>query len=116
MPSGINKVYVPRGKYLLGRIELTGPCKTDMRLEIKGTLTAPIDLAGDRWISFKTIDRFKIYGHGTLDGQGSLAWKKNNCSQDPNCERLPIVSISITIFMAKIFTNKLILFFQSFYK
>ncbi|XP_065861293.1 exopolygalacturonase-like [Euphorbia lathyris] len=90
METGINKVLIPKGKYMLGMVELTGPCKTDMRLEIKGTLKAPIDLDGDRWISFKGIDRFKIFGHGTLDGQGSLAWKKNNCAKDPNCDPLPI--------------------------
>ncbi|WCJ25303.1 Pectin lyase-like superfamily protein [Euphorbia peplus] len=71
-------------------IELHGPCKTDIRLEIKGNVKAPLGLDGDRWIYFKNIDRFKMFGHGTLDGQGILAWKKNNCAQDPNCKPLPI--------------------------
>ncbi|XP_044500239.1 polygalacturonase-like [Mangifera indica] len=71
-------IYVPQGRFLLGKIEFKGECKNnDITLRIDGTLVAPSDYnifenAGN-WILFEHVNGVSING-GTLDGQGSGLW------------------------------------------
>uniref|UniRef100_A0A2C9VL26 Pectate lyase superfamily protein domain-containing protein n=1 Tax=Manihot esculenta TaxID=3983 RepID=A0A2C9VL26_MANES len=39
--AGSGKVVVPKGKYFLGVVDLIGPCKSAMHLQVEGTLVAP---------------------------------------------------------------------------
>ena len=70
---------------------MTGPCKSHIQIQLQGILQAPVDLVGDNWISFQNIDQFTLTGQGVFDGQGKVAWGKNDCNKNPNCAKLPIV-------------------------
>uniref|UniRef100_A0A2C9WFY4 Uncharacterized protein n=1 Tax=Manihot esculenta TaxID=3983 RepID=A0A2C9WFY4_MANES len=90
--DGSSKV-VLKGKYSIGLTYLNGPCKGAMELQVQGTLLVPInpsEHAKDSWITFAYIDRFTLSVGGTFDGQGQVAWKQNNCVQNPKCKRLPV--------------------------
>uniref|UniRef100_A0A199UC78 Uncharacterized protein n=1 Tax=Manihot esculenta TaxID=3983 RepID=A0A199UC78_MANES len=59
-------------------VNVTGPCKGAIEVEVQGTVQAPPELAGgDGWFNFNHIDQFTLFGKGTLDGQGEVAWKGN---------------------------------------
>lgn len=71
-------IYVPPGRFLLGKVEFKGQCKnSDITLNIDGTLVAPSDynVIGDagNWLIFEHVDGVSING-GTLDGQGASLW------------------------------------------
>ncbi|XP_065854226.1 exopolygalacturonase-like [Euphorbia lathyris] len=88
-----SEILIPIGNYLLGEIDLAGPCKAPIVLVIKGNLKAPSSLeahTGDYWIRVGHVNNFTITGGGTLNGDGSRAWKQNICQKDPNCKNLPI--------------------------
>lgn len=92
---GSSKIMIPKGTYLLGVVDLKGPCKGAMHLEVQGTFIAPTSPNAHNkasWITFAYIDRLTISGGGTFDGRGEIAWKQNNCGQNPKCKSLPIVS------------------------
>ncbi|WCJ25103.1 Pectin lyase-like superfamily protein [Euphorbia peplus] len=87
------EILIPKGDYLLGEIDLSGPCKAPIVLVIKGNLKAPRDLkahTADYWIRVRYVNHFRITGGGTLDGDGSDAWLHNVCQKNPNCKNLPI--------------------------
>ncbi|GAU36567.1 hypothetical protein TSUD_362370 [Trifolium subterraneum] len=59
-----------------------------MNFKIEGILKAPSDpysFKTDNWINFRYVDKLKVGGGGTLDGQGSSAWETNDC----HCRTLP---------------------------
>ncbi|XP_057989087.1 exopolygalacturonase-like [Hevea brasiliensis] len=90
---GSSKIMIPKGTYLLGVVDLKGPCKGAMHLEVQGTFIAPTSPNAHNkasWITFAYIDRLTISGGGTFDGRGEIAWKQNNCGQNPKCKSLPI--------------------------
>ncbi|WCJ21834.1 Pectin lyase-like superfamily protein [Euphorbia peplus] len=71
-------LYVPPGKFSLGKVEFQGPCKNgDVLLTIDGTLVAPSDYSsiGDKknWVIFENVNGLTVSG-GVLDGQGSKLW------------------------------------------
>ena len=59
------------------------------------TLQAPSDIESfkgkDGWVVFESIDNLTVSGGGIFDGQGQMAWQKNNCAKKYNCDILPIV-------------------------
>ncbi|KAK4597189.1 hypothetical protein RGQ29_014961 [Quercus rubra] len=59
-----------------------------------GTLQAPSDVASfngkDGWVIFERIDGLTVSGGGVFDGNGQLAWEKNDCNKQKNCNQLPI--------------------------
>ncbi|GFS45888.1 pectin lyase-like superfamily protein [Actinidia rufa] len=71
-------IYVPPGRYLLGKAKFGGRCKNSaITIRIDGTLVAPSDYnvignAGN-WLLFDGVHGVSIFG-GTLDGQGSGLW------------------------------------------
>ncbi|XP_057989079.1 polygalacturonase-like [Hevea brasiliensis] len=90
---GSSKIMIPKGTYLLGVVDLKGPCKGAMHLEVQGTFIAPTSPNAHNkasWITFAYIDRLTLSGGGTFDGRGEIAWKQNNCGQKPKCKSLPI--------------------------
>ncbi|XP_057985853.1 polygalacturonase isoform X2 [Hevea brasiliensis] len=71
-------LYVPSGKFSLGKATFQGPCKNSaIVVTIDGTLVAPSDYSsiGDEnnWIIFKDVDGVTVSG-GILDGQGTGLW------------------------------------------
>ncbi|XP_050229436.1 polygalacturonase-like [Mercurialis annua] len=90
---GVSTVLIPKGKYALRQVDISGPCKGSMVLRVEGTVEAPVDpneLNGDFWIAFSHIDHFTVTGGGTFDGQGEMTWKKYNCMEKKGCKALPI--------------------------
>ncbi|KAL0306656.1 UNVERIFIED_CONTAM: Exopolygalacturonase [Sesamum radiatum] len=89
---GKSRVLIPQGSYYLASLILQGPCNGPKQFVIKGVLTAPTKPALffiDHWITFQHINKLKIYGGGTLDGQGASAWPYNNCHTG-SCKPLPV--------------------------
>ncbi|KDP29565.1 hypothetical protein JCGZ_19278 [Jatropha curcas] len=71
-------LYVPQGKYSLGKVTFQGPCKNrDIAVTIDGTLLAPSDYNDighqKNWILFENVEGVTVSG-GILDGQGSGLW------------------------------------------
>ncbi|KAF2325600.1 hypothetical protein GH714_030976 [Hevea brasiliensis] len=71
-------LYVPSGKFSLGKATFQGPCKNSaIVVTIDGTLVAPSDYSsiGDEnnWIIFEDVDGVTVSG-GILDGQGTGLW------------------------------------------
>ncbi|KAG9137928.1 hypothetical protein Leryth_025622 [Lithospermum erythrorhizon] len=99
-------IEVPPGTYLLETINFQGPCIAPVAFNITGSFIAPADpsIGSEHWIMFTNIYGFAIYGNGSFDGQGSLAWPQNNCTQGP-CPTLPVNATieGITLLNSKYF-------------
>lgn len=88
-------IYIPYGTYKLSEVSFEGPCNGMMIFVIKGVLKAPTHISlfsTNTWIGFRYIDRLVVKGGGYLDGQGAVAWPYNDCSINPKCMPLPVVS------------------------
>ncbi|XP_048615947.1 exopolygalacturonase [Brassica napus] len=91
--KGSARVFVPLGTFYLGGVTFVGPCQNRISFIIKGTLLAPKDanaIKQDTWIIFRYVDYLTVSGGGTLDGQGTSAWRLNDCTRNPNCRPLPM--------------------------
>ncbi|XP_050236300.1 polygalacturonase-like [Mercurialis annua] len=79
-------MYIPAGRFSLGKLEFLGPCKNAIEVSIDGTLLAPSDYSaiGDEnvWILFEHVDGVRVSG-GVLDGRGSGLWSCK--SSGKNC-------------------------------
>lgn len=88
---------IAKGKYLVGPVRFGGPCKAAVSIRVEGTLQAPAEpeklKSQDGWVVFQNVDKLSVFGGGTFDGQGKLAWSKNNCAKTGKCNSLPIVSL-----------------------
>ncbi|XP_058727653.1 polygalacturonase-like [Vicia villosa] len=73
------KIVIPVGTYKMGLLEVKGPCKAPVEVQVDGTIQAPpnnADLKGaEQWIRFDGIDSLTVSGKGVFDGQGATAWK-----------------------------------------
>ena len=98
-------VVVPKGTYLLNEVIIEGPCKAPIGIRVEGTLKAPADpsqFKGDGWLTLNHIDQFTLDGAGTFDGQGATAWARNDCGNNPQCHKSPMVS-NLSSFFSCIF-------------
>nr|CAB3449220.1 unnamed protein product [Digitaria exilis] len=77
--TGTQKITIPAGNFLTGALELAGPCKSSIIIRLDGNLLGTGDLNAYKknWIEIQNVDNLSINGHGTIDGQGPLVWKKN---------------------------------------
>ena len=91
---GRPKVLVPLGTFLIGQIDLSGPCRSPMVFELKGNILAPTDLSAfntSRWISFSQLNGLVVAGRGRIDGRGASAWPYDQCPKKFECKLLPTV-------------------------
>ncbi|CAN8260093.1 unnamed protein product [Cochlearia groenlandica] len=93
--AGGSTITVPKGEYLVEKIEFKGPCKGPVTFEMNGNLKAPAAATHGKphcgWIDFEKLEDFTLTGNGAIfDGQGALAWKANNCAKTGKCNTLPI--------------------------
>nr|XP_043610376.1 polygalacturonase-like [Erigeron canadensis] len=81
--------YVPNGKYLVGPLIFSGPCKNGaITVRIDGTLVAPSNyfVLGNAqyWLRFRSVNGVTIVG-GTLDALGGNLWacksRSKSCPQ-----------------------------------
>ncbi|XP_010556723.1 PREDICTED: exopolygalacturonase clone GBGE184-like [Tarenaya hassleriana] len=89
------KLVVPKGTFLTGPTVFAGPCKSQVTVEVQGTVKATPGVAGyatPEWILFERVDNLVLNGGGTFDGQGEIAWRDHACKKRGNC-KLPPTSI-----------------------
>ncbi|KAK6917084.1 Glycoside hydrolase, family 28 [Dillenia turbinata] len=75
--KGRNTILIPPGVYITNPVRLKGPCNGEMLFNNKGVVKAPNNdpqLHVRDWITFERIDRLTVFGDGTFDGQGPIAW------------------------------------------
>ncbi|CAJ1972405.1 unnamed protein product [Sphenostylis stenocarpa] len=89
-PSAV-KIWIPSGTYQMTAVDLRGPCKAPIEIQIDGTLKAPVnpgDVGHEKWIRISYVNAVTLSGSGVLDGQGATAWKQNDCSKHFDCKLL----------------------------
>ncbi|CAH2080597.1 unnamed protein product [Thlaspi arvense] len=84
-----SQVLIPKGTFTLKEVEIKGPCKAPVQINLQGTVKAPIDsklFKTDAWISINYVNQLTVSGGGTLDGQGHVAWSQNDCHKNSQCK------------------------------
>lgn len=91
--TGKQTIVVPKGDFLTGPLNFTGPCKGDIVIQLDGNLLSSTDLAlfKSNWIEIMRLESLEISGKGKLDGQGAAVWSKNSCAKKYDCKILPNV-------------------------
>ncbi|XP_021283061.1 polygalacturonase-like [Herrania umbratica] len=87
---------VPKEKsYRLKPIRFTGPCKSNLRVEIYGTIEASDDQSdyqedSRHWLVFDGVRNLVVGGGGTINGNGKIWWE-NSCkrNKDRPCKGAP---------------------------
>lgn len=92
--AGSATVLIPKGEYLVGPLNFTGPCKAAVTIQLDGNLLGSNDLAKytASWIEVSHVENIVITGPGTLDGQGTGVYTKSKT----DCKALPNVCTYIT--------------------
>ncbi|KAK7245898.1 hypothetical protein RIF29_40752 [Crotalaria pallida] len=89
--TSATKIVIPRGIYKMREVDVKGPCKAPIEIQVDGTIQAPADpkqLNGAyQWVKIGYVSHFTFSGHGVFDGQGANAWKQNDCGLNKNCVR-----------------------------
>lgn len=103
--TGVQKILIPAGNYLTGALDLSGPCKSSIIIRLDGNLLGTGDLNAYKknWIEIQNVDNLSINGHGTIDGQGPLVWKNNECQKSYNCKILPNVRLMFFFSFSSLF-------------
>ncbi|XVE61146.1 hypothetical protein DITRI_Ditri06bG0016600 [Diplodiscus trichospermus] len=87
---------VPKEKsYLLKPIRFSGPCNSNLTIQIHGTIEASDDMSDYKqdnrhWLIFDSVDNLLIEGGGNINGNGKIWWQ-NSCkiNQDHPCKDAP---------------------------
>ena len=82
--TGSATVLIPKGDYLIGPLNFSGPCKAAITIQLDGTLLGSNDLAKYKasWIEVSHVENIVISGPGTLDGQGTAVYPKGKTPMD----------------------------------
>ncbi|XP_027367339.1 polygalacturonase [Abrus precatorius] len=93
--SGGAVLVVPQKNYLLKPITFSGPCKSNIAVQISGTIEAsdtPSDFNEDptHWLMFDSVQKLSVNGGGTINGNGNTWWQ-NSCKRNKNlpCKDAP---------------------------
>ena len=89
------KIVIPSGTYQMTHVDVKGPCKAPIEIQLDGTIKAPQkpeDVGGDQLLRIGYVNALTISGKGVIDGQGSYAWKQNDCSKNTKCKLLGMVN------------------------
>ncbi|GMI79647.1 ARABIDOPSIS DEHISCENCE ZONE POLYGALACTURONASE 2, polygalacturonase abscission zone A. thaliana [Hibiscus trionum] len=88
---------VPQGKnYVLKPVRFTGPCKSNLTMQIYGNIAASDDRSdyeedNRHWLVFDKVDNFLVEGGGgKINGNGKIWWQ-NSCKINKNlpCKGAP---------------------------
>ncbi|GAV57296.1 Glyco_hydro_28 domain-containing protein [Cephalotus follicularis] len=87
---------VPKAKsYRLKPIRFSGPCKSDLTVQIYGTIEASDDRSdyeedSRQWLMFDGVENLLVKGGGTINGNGKVWWQ-NSCKINKNlpCKNAP---------------------------
>uniref|UniRef100_A0A0D3GHL5 Uncharacterized protein n=1 Tax=Oryza barthii TaxID=65489 RepID=A0A0D3GHL5_9ORYZ len=90
-------IVFPKGDFVTGPLNFTGPCKGDIVIQLDGNLLGSTDLALFKvnWMEIKRVDNLEISGKGKIDGQGAAVWSKNTCAKKYDCKILPNVCMHL---------------------
>ncbi|KAL4319724.1 hypothetical protein GQ457_18G004390 [Hibiscus cannabinus] len=86
-------ILIPKGKYLLSRANVQGPCNAPVELQVEGTIKAPPQPKAFKeptWVTFFRIQNLRIFGRGVFDGQGKVAYAREGCVKNDFCSHLPV--------------------------
>uniref|UniRef100_J3MFS5 Exopolygalacturonase n=2 Tax=Oryza brachyantha TaxID=4533 RepID=J3MFS5_ORYBR len=100
--AGKQTIVIPKGDFVTGPMDFTGPCKGAVTVQLDGNLLGSNDLSKYKgklanWIEVRKVDNLVISGKGTLDGQGPGVWGKNSCAKNYNCKILPNTLVLNTV-------------------
>ncbi|EXC20044.1 hypothetical protein L484_015722 [Morus notabilis] len=101
-------VVVPPKNYLVRPIKFKGPCKSNLTIQIHGTVEASDDRSdyndlGRHWLLFDGVDNLVLEGcgSGTLNGNGETWWK-HSCKLNKSlaltlrkCQKLAVRDLKI---------------------
>ncbi|XP_048489936.2 exopolygalacturonase clone GBGE184 [Beta vulgaris subsp. vulgaris] len=90
--TGVTRVVIPNGRYVIGPVLFSGPCKAQVTVDIQGTVLANTDLSlypEPYLIMFENVNGVIFTGPGIVDGQGAKNWRTNDCSKKSDCAPLP---------------------------
>ncbi|KAL6555402.1 Polygalacturonase 1 [Orobanche gracilis] len=82
--SGSVNLVVPQNKsYLLKPIRFSGPCTSNITMQIGGTIIASDDRSDysedlKHWLIFDSVESLEVTGGGTINGNGNIWWQ-NSC-------------------------------------
>ncbi|XP_021283060.1 polygalacturonase-like [Herrania umbratica] len=87
---------VPEGKsYLLRPVRFSGPCKSNLTIQIYGTIEASDDRSDYKedsrhWLIFDNVHNLLVEGGGNINGNGKIWWQ-NSCkiNKDLPCKDAP---------------------------
>ncbi|KAK6289719.1 hypothetical protein POUND7_001260 [Theobroma cacao] len=87
---------VPEGKsYLLRPVRFSGPCKSNLTIQIYGTIEASDDRSDYKedsrhWLIFDSVHNLLVEGGGNINGNGKIWWQ-NSCkiNKDLPCKDAP---------------------------
>ncbi|KAK7371833.1 hypothetical protein VNO80_05199 [Phaseolus coccineus] len=89
--TSASKILISSGEHKMNAVNVKGPCKASVEIQVDGTIQAPADPYALKdayeWIKIEYVDSFTLSGKGTFDGKGAIAWKHNNCRTHQNCKR-----------------------------
>ncbi|XP_021893387.1 polygalacturonase-like isoform X2 [Carica papaya] len=84
-----------RRTYLIGPIRFLGPCKSNLVIQISGTILASDNRSDYRkdprhWIVIDSVDNLLVEGGGTIHGNGQIWWR-NSCKINKSlpCKEAP---------------------------
>uniref|UniRef100_A0A2C9VFT3 endo-polygalacturonase n=2 Tax=Manihot esculenta TaxID=3983 RepID=A0A2C9VFT3_MANES len=77
---------VPKNRYRVKPVRFSGPCKSNLTVQIYGVIEASDDRSDykkdDRhWLVFDGVENLLVEGGGTIDGNGKIWWQ-NSCKVD----------------------------------
>ncbi|PNY02007.1 polygalacturonase-like protein [Trifolium pratense] len=74
------KIVISSGTYKLNAIDVKGPCKAPIEVQVDGTIQAPTNQdeikGADQWVKFSYMDSLTLSGKVVYDGQGATVWKQ----------------------------------------
>ncbi|KAK9912713.1 hypothetical protein M0R45_036563 [Rubus argutus] len=83
--NGAHVLLVPKKNYLVKPITFSGPCKSQLTMQIYGSIQASDDRSVyskdlNHWIIFDNVQNLLVQGPGTINGNGQIWWQ-NSCKR-----------------------------------
>ncbi|KAK7278914.1 hypothetical protein RJT34_23953 [Clitoria ternatea] len=88
-----------RQNYLLRPIKFSGPCKSEISVQIYGTIEASDKASDPHWLMFNSVEKLSVKGGGTINGNGMIWWQ-NSCRKSKSLVRYPckVASTALTFY------------------
>ncbi|GMY34002.1 probable polygalacturonase At1g80170 isoform X2 [Fagus crenata] len=95
--SGRIRIVIPAGNtFHIHPIDIAGPCRSKITLQISGTIVAPKDpdawhgLNPRKWLYFHRVNHLTLDGGGTINGMGQEWWARSCKTNSTNpCKHAP---------------------------